>query len=131
MITCAVSAARASARPTAFAVSPPMPASSSSKTSVSPPATTAIASAMRESSPPDAVCATGESGRPGFGRIRNSTSSAPVGPGSRSVSARLELAVAEAEARELGGDRLGEARRRLGAQVVQTLASSATRASAV
>ena len=63
-----------------------MPASISSKTSVSPPATAAIASAMRDSSPPEAVSATGANGRPGFGRMRKRTSSAPVGPSSRSPS---------------------------------------------
>ena len=73
-------------RPTAFAVSPPIPASISSKTIVSPPPTAAIASATRESSPPEAVSATGANGRPGFGRIRNEASSAPDGPGSRSRS---------------------------------------------
>ena len=61
-----------------------MPASISSNTIVSPPATAAIASATRESSPPEAVSATGPNGSPAFGRIRNTTSSAPVAPGSRS-----------------------------------------------
>ena len=65
-----------------------MPASISSKTSVSPPATAAIASAIRESSPPDAVSATGASGRPAFGRTRKTASSAPVAPGSRSCSSQ-------------------------------------------
>src|ERR671928_41799 len=59
-----------------------MPASISSKTSVSPPPTAAIASATRDSSPPDAVSATGANGRPRFGRIRNTTSSAPDADGS-------------------------------------------------
>ena len=63
-----------------------MPASISSKTSVSPPATTASASATRESSPPDAVSATGPKGMPGLGRIRKTASSRPLGPGSRSFS---------------------------------------------
>ena len=58
-----------------------MPASISSKTIVSPPATAAIASAIRESSPPDAVSATWPNGSPRFGRTRNVTASAPVAPG--------------------------------------------------
>ena len=84
--TCARSASRFNVAATACAVSPPMPASISSKTIVSPPPTAAIASATRESSPPEAVSATGPNGRPAFGRIRKTTSSAPLGPGSRSRS---------------------------------------------
>ncbi len=84
--TCARSASRCSVAATACAVTPPMPASISSKTSVSPPATAASARAMRESSPPEAVSAIGANGRPGFGRMRNVTSSAPVAPASRSRS---------------------------------------------
>ena len=110
--TCARSARRRSVSATACAVVPPMPASISSKTIVSPPATAAIASATRESSPPDAVSATGPNGRPAFGRIRKTTSSAPVAPGSRSRELDPELAVAEADRLQLGRDRLGE---RLGA----------------
>ena len=91
-------------------VRPPMPASISSKTIVSPPATAAIASAMRESSPPEAVSAAGAKGRPGFGRMRKRTSSAPVAPRSRSPSLRRELALAEADALELPRDRLRERR---------------------
>src|SRR5437764_199618 len=60
----------------------------SSKTSVSPPATAAIASAMRESSPPDAVSATGANGMPAFGRTRKTASSPPVAPCSRSCSSQ-------------------------------------------
>src|SRR5947199_103156 len=45
---------------------------------------------MRESSPPDAVSATGDTGRPGFGRIRNCTSSAPVGPAGLRAERRKE-----------------------------------------
>ncbi len=84
VMTCARSASRRSTRPTAFAVSPPIPASISSNTSVSPPATAAIASAMRDSSPPEAVSATGPNGIPAFGRMRKTASSAPVAPISRS-----------------------------------------------
>ena len=93
---------------TACAVTPPMPASISSKTIVSPPATAAIASAIRESSPPEAVSATGANGRPAFGRTRNATSSAPVGARLALAELDPELAVAEADARELCGDRRGE-----------------------
>src|SRR6185503_10737541 len=84
--TCARSASRRSTPATRCAVSPPTPASISSSTTVSPPATAVIASAMRESSPPDAVSATGASGRPAFGRTRNTATSDPVGPGSREPS---------------------------------------------
>ena len=96
MTTCARSARRLSVSATRCAVTPPMPASISSKTSVSPPATTASASATRESSPPDAVSATGPNGMPGFGRIRKTASSRPLGPGSRSFSSTLELALPHA-----------------------------------
>ena len=89
MITCARSASRWRTRPTAFAVSPPMPASISSNTSVSPPATAAIASATRDSSPPDAVSATGPNGMPAFGRMRKTASSAPVAPMSRSRTSQV------------------------------------------
>ena len=94
--TCARPARRRSVSATAWAVVPPMPASISSKTIVSPPATAAIASATRESSPPEAVSATGPNGRPAFGRIRNATSSAPVG-------ARLALARARPGTRRRRG----------------------------
>src|SRR5437879_929091 len=86
--TCARSARRFSDLPTAFAVSPPMPASISSKIRVSPPATAAIASAIRDSSPPEAVSATGAKGSPAFGRTRKSASSPPVAPASRSRSSQ-------------------------------------------
>ena len=63
-----------------------MPASISSKIIVAPPPTAAMASAILDSSPPEAVCATGASGKPGFGLMRNVTSSAPLEEGSRSPS---------------------------------------------
>ena len=44
-------------------------------------ATPMSASMTRESSPPEAVSRSGPAGTPGFGAIRNSTASAPVGPG--------------------------------------------------
>src|SRR6185503_2237211 len=84
--TWARSARRRSVSPTACAVWPPIPASISSKTIVSPPPTAAIARAIRESSPPEAVSATGANGSPAFGRIRNETSSARPADGSRSPS---------------------------------------------
>ena len=130
VITCARSARRASARPTALAVSPPMPASISSKTSVSPPATTAIASAILESSPPEAVCATGASGRPGSAGSGTATSSAPGRAGLALGELACELAVAEAEAGELGGDRLREARRRRPRAPAQLPGERVTRACA-
>ena len=77
--------ARPSARsrsPTARAVWPPTPASTSSNTSVrdSPaPATVISASITRESSPPEAVSRSGAAGTPGLGASMNSTRSAPVG----------------------------------------------------
>ena len=77
MSTWARSARRCSVAATACAVTPPMPASISSKTSVSPPATAASARATRESSPPEAVSAIGANGRPAFGRMRNVASSRP------------------------------------------------------
>ncbi len=61
-----------------------MPASTSSNTSVGmrSPSTRMVLSAsmMRESSPPDAILASGFGSSPGFGEIRNSTRSAPRGP---------------------------------------------------
>ena len=44
------------------------------------------ASITRESSPPDPISRSGPAGTPGFGAIRNSTASPPVGPGSRAAS---------------------------------------------
>src|SRR6185503_4110260 len=65
--TCARSASLPRASATACAVRPPMPASISSKTIVGSPApawaTARRASATRESSPPEAVSATGANGR--------------------------------------------------------------------
>ena len=116
---------------TACAVVPPMPASISSNTIVSPPATAAIASAMRESSPPEAVSATGPNGSPAFGRIRNRTSSAPVAPGSRSASSTWNSPSPRPMPCELGGDRRGErlcrgraGRAQLGVDAASTAASA-------
>ena len=60
----------ASARPTATPASPPIPASTSSNTSVggASESTTRRASIVRDSSPPDAALASGRAGSPGFGR---------------------------------------------------------------
>ncbi len=72
-----------------------MPASTSSNTSVAPPdslATPISASITRETSPPEAMSRSGPAGTPGLAAIRNSTTSAPVGPGSRSCSATAKLA---------------------------------------
>ena len=77
--------------PTARAVWPPTPASTSSNTSVrdSPaPATVISASITRDSSPPDAASRIGAAGTPGFGASISSTRSAPVGPTSSRGSSR-------------------------------------------
>ncbi len=80
-----------------------------------------MASAIRESSPPEAVSATGPKGRPAFGRTRKTTSSAPVAPGSsRSCELAHELALPHPDAAKLGRDRVGERGRRgvpLGAEL--------------
>ncbi len=89
-----------------------MPASISSKIIVSPPPTAAMASATRESSPPEAVSATGPNGRPLFGRIRNAASSAPVAAGLALAQLDPKLAVAETDADQLPGHRVGEGRSR-------------------
>ena len=60
-----------------------MPASISSNTIIAPPPRRAIASEIRDSSPPDAVSATPERAAR-VGGTRSCTSSAPCGPGSRS-----------------------------------------------
>ena len=75
--------ARAAARRRRGRSAPPMPASTSSKTSVAGPASAATpisASITRESSPPEAISRSGPAGTPGLGAIRNSTSSAPGRP---------------------------------------------------
>ena len=85
-----------------------MPASISSKTSVSPPATAAIASAMRESSPPDAVSATGAERQPG---VRADEEHGLVAAGCAGLAlAQLadELAVAHADVVQLGRDGVRE-----------------------
>src|SRR3954462_404712 len=45
-----------------------------------PPATPINASIAGDSSPPDALSRNGPAGTPGFGAMRNSTSSPPAGP---------------------------------------------------
>ena len=84
--TCARSASRCRRAATRCAVSPPTPASISSRTRVSPPATADSASAMRRASPPDGRLGDRRSGSPAFGRTRKTASSLPVGPSSRSLS---------------------------------------------
>ena len=73
---------RAQALPTARAVAPPTPASTSSNTTVGEPSTEVAmlirASITRDSSPPEATSRSGP-GHPGFGPIRNSTESPPPG----------------------------------------------------
>src|SRR5215831_14092181 len=73
-----------SRRPTCTAASPPIPASTSSNTSVGSRSDSApavrIASMTRESSPPDATRASGAGASPGLAENRISTSSAPSAP---------------------------------------------------
>src|SRR5438552_4095771 len=77
------SAIARSLRPTTSATRPPMPVSTSSKTSVLPTsgssrvATDFKARRMRDSSPPEAIRARGRSSSPGFGESRNSAVSSP------------------------------------------------------
>ena len=106
------SASARSRSPTARAVWPPMPASTSSNTSVGGPpvlATAISASITRESSPPDAVSRSGAAGTPGLGAIRNSTCSAPVpANSSRSLQDDLERRVLHGQLGQLASDALGE-----------------------
>src|SRR5258706_1511347 len=72
-------------RPTTSATAPPIPASTSSKTSVgtdaSPERSTWIASERRESSPPEATLASGASAWPSCAATRSSTDSRPPAAG--------------------------------------------------
>ena len=115
--TCARSASRRRLSPTACAVWPPMPASISSKTIVGPPATAAIASAIRESSPPEAVSC---SGAGAHARVRLDQERDLVGAG----RARLAL-------REVDRERLADAHpaQLLGDGVGERAAAAAARAS--
>ena len=115
--TCRPSPSARSRSPTARAVWPPTPASTSSNTSVrdSPaPATVMSASMTRESSPPDAASRMGAAGTPGLGASRNSTRSLPVGadllPG---LQHDLERRALHRQRVQLLADALGELRRRL------------------
>src|SRR4051812_40112880 len=105
-----------------------MPASTSSKTSVALPsalATPISASMTRDSSPPDAISRSGPAGTPAFGAMRNSTASAPDGPGSRDSSATSKLA--PAIARSASRSRTAAANR--GAASARAADSSAARCS--
>src|SRR4051794_30684624 len=92
--TCASEPSARSRAPTARAVLPPTPASTSSKTSVGEPAPAAkpvSASMTRESSPPEAASRSGEAGMPALVATMNSIRSAPVevkpsGGGSTGIS---------------------------------------------
>ena len=115
------SASARSRSPTARAVWPPTPASTSSNTSVGGPpvlATDISASITRESSPPDAESRTGAAGTPGLGAIRNSTCSAP---GRRELLALaqldLERGVLHRQLGQLGEHALRQRRRRLAARL--------------
>ena len=95
-ITWACSANRTSFSPTARAVRPPTPASTSSSTSVSGPpcalAATLIASAIRDSSPPEAVLASGAGSSPVLAASRSSQRSLPRCPSGASVSSTTSFA---------------------------------------
>ena len=121
-MTCDCSASRASRRPISMAAAPPTPASTSSKTKVGtgslPAMTTSIASITRESSPPDAPARD----RPRLGaRMRlqqdRDLVAAVRGGFVLGVDAHGEARVGHRQRRELGGDRVGEARGRVGAQL--------------
>jgi hypothetical protein len=131
-----------SCSPTARAVWPPMPASISSKTSVVvlAPATPCSASITRDSSPPEAISRTGPRARRGSVAMRNSTASAPPGPGSRADSStsnsRLHRQLRRAahdRGRERGGGRGPRRAQRLGPRAPpsrQRLVEGALRSSA-
>ncbi len=68
---------------------------------------------MRESSPPEAVSATGANGSPLFGRMRKTASSAPAAPGIALAKLDLELALPHADPLQVLGDRFREGARRL------------------
>ena len=91
--TCRRAASDCISRPTVPATAPPMPVSTSSKISVgTAPAslvTTCTASAIRDSSPPDATRASGPSGCFGCPATRNSTCSHRSSPARRPAPARL------------------------------------------
>src|SRR6266545_2095257 len=84
--TCRLAAKAANRFPTATAALPPIPASTSSKTSVGTSSRSTMtlrqASMVRESSPPEATLESGSGACPGPPENSNSTRSAPVGPGS-------------------------------------------------
>ena len=108
--TCARSASRRSVAATAWAVTPPIPASISSKTSVSPPATAASASAIRESSPPEAVSATGRERQAG---VRADEEDGLVGPGRPELAlAQLDEELALAHAQRASSAATASAKRR-------------------
>ena len=98
--------AASSAGPTVSATAPPTPASTSSKISVdgasaplpSSLVTTAIASAMRDSSPPEATLPSGRGVLPAWPATRNSADSRPNDCGaSLAVERHLEAAAGHAE----------------------------------
>ncbi len=141
---CSRAASARSFRPTASAVAPETPASTSMKTNVrtgpprrAPPperapdsssaSAAARASWTRESSPPDAIFGSGRGGSPGFGAKANDTVSTPWKPkatlaagreGARRIALPRDLdgerGPAQREVRQVGFHRLAEARRRGG-----------------
>ncbi len=103
--------ARRALDPTADPASPPIPASTSSNTSVggASDSTTRSASIARESSPPDAALASGRAGSPGLGARRKVTSSAPSSDRSAAARPRPRTsAFGSASSAELLGHRVGE-----------------------
>ena len=124
--TCSRAASCASRSPTAAAVAPPTPLSTSSNTSVgtgsASASTTFSASRKRDSSPPDAIFASGPGGRPGFVATSKATRSSPCSPqslsGSRSKRVR-EAGLVQLQRRQLGGDRAVQLLRRLVARGAQ------------
>ena len=102
---------RARRSPTAAAVAPPTPASTSSKTSVGAEpraaSTTFSASMKRASSPPDATFIKGPGSVPGLVRTKKATRSMPCGPPSCRLTVSIlviELRLVELERRKLGHD---------------------------
>ena len=144
--TCTRSATRASRSPTAAAVAPPMPESTSSNTRVGtaepPDSTTFSASISRDSSPPEAMRPSGPGAWPGLVAIRNRTASAPPGPqrlgqrrqprhGSapcRAAAAAVPAATARSSFAAAALPRVGQGRRRRSDRRARASAAAASSA---
>ena len=113
--TCAVAASSRSLSVSTRAVRPPMPASTSSKTSISVAspsrAASRTASAMRDSSPPEATLPSGPAGQPGVGGQAHLHGVAPARAerrlGDRDLEARAVHAHVGEVALDAPGERLG------------------------